>query len=62
MAMRMKSTDRRLVRHLGIVVLLKLAILAALWWAFARDLPVRVDVENAAAHLGVAPRPIGASQ
>jgi hypothetical protein len=29
-------TDRDLTRHLGIVVVVKLLILALLWWCFAR--------------------------
>jgi hypothetical protein len=42
-----------LLRHLTLAVVLKLAVLAVLWWAFVRDAGVRVDSEAAAAHLGV---------
>jgi len=43
--------DRRLLRHLGIAVLAKLVILAALWWVFVRDNSMKVDASIAAAHL-----------
>ncbi len=49
----MKAAQDRLVRHLVIAVALKLAVLTALWWAFVRDERVGVDVDRAAAHLGV---------
>ncbi|WP_439891907.1 cytochrome oxidase putative small subunit CydP [Ralstonia sp. 25C] len=47
--------DRRLVRHLLIVVTLKVAVLAALWWVFVRDVRVPVDAERAADRLAVTP-------
>ena len=47
----MSSAERRLVRHLAIAIVLKLAVLAALWWAFVRDDRVGVDAEAAAAHV-----------
>ncbi len=38
-------TDRRLLRELGIVLILKLLLLFGLWWAFVRD--ERIDVDAA---------------
>lgn len=49
----MKATQDPLLRHLVIAVTLKLAVLVGLWWAFVRDERVGVDVERAAAHMGV---------
>ena len=47
----MMSDSTRLVRHLVMAVLVKLALLAGLWWFFVRDLRVPVDPGTAAAHL-----------
>ena len=47
--------DRRLVRHLLIIVAIKLAVLSALWWVFVRDHRVPVDAERAADRLIVTP-------
>ena len=47
----MKDDSSRLVRHLLVAVLVKLALLAGLWWFFVRDLRVPVDTGTAAAHL-----------
>lgn len=44
-------SDRRLLRHLTAAVLIKLAVLVALWWAFVRDARVPVDPAAAACHL-----------
>ncbi|WP_454651083.1 cytochrome oxidase putative small subunit CydP [Bradyrhizobium liaoningense] len=43
--------DRRLLRHLGVAVLAKLVLLAALWWVFVRDARVKADAPTAASHL-----------
>lgn len=48
----MKARQDALLRHLVMAVVLKLAVLVVLWWAFVRDERVSVDVEAAAAHLG----------
>lgn len=58
----MTRDERRLRRHLTIAVLLKLAALALLWWAFVRDAGGPVDAERAAAHLGAVTSPQGASK
>lgn len=42
--------DRRLVRELVVVVVIKLALLTALWWVFVRDARVTVDPEAMTAH------------
>ena len=39
----MNHHDQQLRRHLLIAVLIKLALLAVLWWAFVRDTGVSVD-------------------
>lgn len=49
----MKAARDPLVRHLAIAVVLKLAVLCALWWAFIREERVGVDIDRAAAHLVV---------
>jgi hypothetical protein len=44
-------TDKRFARHLGVVVLIKLALTAGLWWAFVRDAVTRIDTPLAFAHI-----------
>lgn len=39
----MSITERRLLRHLLIVLTLKLVVLTGLWWVFVRDRHVIVD-------------------
>ena len=39
------------MRHLVIAVLVKLAVLAGLWWWFVRDARVEVDPAGTAEHL-----------
>ena len=48
----MKAARDPLLRHLAVVVALKLLVLTGLWWAFIREERVSVDVESAAAQLG----------
>lgn len=53
----MKPLDKSLVRKLAVVLLIKLAVLAALWWVFVRDQRVAVNSEGVAAQfLQSAPR------
>lgn len=44
-------TDRRLLRHLVVAILLKLVVLTALWWALVRDERVSVDSGRAAVRI-----------
>ncbi len=44
----MSPSDKRLLRHLAIAVLIKLVLLTALWWLFIRDARVSVDVDDVA--------------
>jgi len=44
-------SERRLLGHLTIAVVVKLVVLAVLWWAFVRGAAVRVDGDAAATHL-----------
>lgn len=46
------NPDKRLLRHLAVAVLIKLAVLAGLWWAFVGDSRVVVDAEVIADRLG----------
>lgn len=48
----MHHRDRRLLRHLGLAVAIKLVLLALLWWAFVRDHRVHVDPGRIEALLG----------
>ena len=50
----MHPTDRRLVREITLVIVLKLMLITALWWAFIRDAKVAVDPGAMAAQV-VAP-------
>ena len=50
----MHPTDRRLVREITLVIVLKLILITALWWAFIRDAKVAVDPGAMAAQV-VAP-------
>ncbi|QDF97926.1 hypothetical protein CJ010_16005 [Azoarcus sp. DD4] len=49
-----RATDRRLVREILVVVLVKLALLGALWWGFVREARVPVSQGEMATQL-VAP-------
>jgi len=42
-----RHPDRQLVRKLGIVVVIKLALITGLWWAFVKDQQVHVDADQA---------------
>ena len=50
----MNPSDQILLRHLTLVVVIKLALITALWWAFIRDAKVPVDPGAMAAQV-VAP-------
>ena len=50
----MHPTDRRLVREITVVIVVKLILITALWWAFIRDAKVAVDPGAMAAQV-VAP-------
>ncbi len=50
----MNPTDRHLMREITLVVVIKLVLITALWWAFIRDAKVAVDPGAMAAQL-VAP-------
>jgi hypothetical protein len=43
--------DKPLTRKLALVLLLKLALLLALWWGFVREQRVTVDADKVAAQL-----------
>jgi multidrug resistance efflux pump len=47
----MKRSDQILLRHLTLVVVIKLALITALWWAFIRDAKVTVDAGVMAAQV-----------
>ena len=39
----MKPSDQGLLRHLTLVLVIKLVLITALWWVFIRDAKVAVD-------------------
>jgi hypothetical protein len=43
--------DKTLARKLALVLLLKLALLLALWWGFVREQRVTVDADSVATQL-----------
>jgi len=45
----MKPLDKSLVRKLAVVLLIKLALLMALWWVFVRNQRVTVNSEGVVA-------------
>ncbi|NMM11201.1 MAG: hypothetical protein HHJ16_13135 [Polaromonas sp.] len=47
----MKPQDKILVQRLALVLVIKLAVLMALWWVFVREQSVAVDSQAAAAQL-----------
>jgi hypothetical protein len=47
----MKPQDKILVRKLAIVLVIKLVVLTALWWAFVREQRVVVDDDAAATQM-----------
>lgn len=47
----MNPIDPTLARKLALVLLLKLALLLALWWGFVREQRVTVDADKVAAQL-----------
>ncbi|WP_114649437.1 cytochrome oxidase putative small subunit CydP [Pseudothauera hydrothermalis] len=46
----MLASDRKLLREIVVVVVLKLVLIAALWWGFIRDHKVEVDSARMAVH------------
>lgn len=57
----MQLADRKLLREIVVVVVLKLVLITALWWAFIRGHQVEVDVQRMVAHTsaGGLPNPDG---
>ncbi len=47
----MKSADQGLLRHIVVVVVVKLVLITALWWVFVRDARVAVDPAAMAAQV-----------
>lgn len=43
--------DKTLARKLALVLLVKLALLLALWWGFVREQRVTIDADKVAAQL-----------
>lgn len=52
----MKSLDKTLVKKLAVVLLIKLAVLVALWWGFVREQRVTLDADRVAAQFLQSPR------
>ncbi|HWY72238.1 MAG TPA: hypothetical protein VNW98_01245 [Burkholderiaceae bacterium] len=51
----MTHLDRRLARQLGLAMLVKLALLAVLWWAFVRPVHIDVSAQGLSARIGATP-------
>ena len=47
----MNSADQGLLRHIAVVVVVKLVLITALWWVFVRDAKVAVDSAAMAAQI-----------
>ena len=47
----MTLMERGLLRHLTLAIVIKLALISALWWAFIRDAKVAVDAGAMAAQV-----------
>lgn len=47
----MKAQDKTLIKHLTLAVVLKLLVLALLWWFFVRELVVRPNADDIAARI-----------
>lgn len=47
----MTLTDRRLLRHLAMAIVIKLVLLAGLWWGFVRDHRMAIDNDAVAIHV-----------
>ncbi len=58
----MSQDEHHLVRHLTIVVLLKLIVLITLWWVFVRDAGESVDSARVAERIGGAASSQGVSK
>lgn len=54
----MNLSDQGLLRHLVVVVLIKLVLITALWWAFVRESRVSVDSAAMAAQVSTAALPL----
>lgn len=51
----MKATAHPLLRQLAWAIVIKLLLLATIWWAFLADQRVEVDAEQASSHLLLLP-------
>ncbi|MFW0885570.1 UNVERIFIED_CONTAM: hypothetical protein MKS84_02580 [Pseudomonas sp. JL1] len=58
----MTISDKRLRRHLLTAVLIKLLVLAVLWWLFIQDFHVSVDSNAVSNRFGVPTSAQGASK
>lgn len=58
----MTRDEKRLVHHLVIAVVVKLALLATLWWLFVHDTRVDTNAERTASHIGMTGSAQGATR
>ena len=49
--------DQKLIRKLALVIVVKLALLTALWWHFVRDHDRVLEADSVAVHIGARPQP-----
>lgn len=52
----MNLADRKLVRDITFVIVIKLIFITALWWAFIRDAKVSVDAGTMASQMAAPAR------
>lgn len=48
----MDLRDRRFRREIGVILIIKILAIIALWWWFVRDVRVTVDTTTTAQHFG----------
>ena len=53
----MDLRDRRFKREIGVILIVKILAIIALWWWFVRDVRVVVDTTTTAQHLGTSALP-----
>lgn len=53
----MDLRDRRFKREIGVILIVKILAITALWWWFVRDVRVAVDTTTTAQHFGTSVLP-----
>lgn len=53
----MDQRDRRFKREIGVILIVKILAITALWWCFVLDVRVAVDTTTTAQHFGTSALP-----